>query len=140
MKSLSKLFESTSNEGLHLADYCQFKPRQDVDCSGGLIDFQNDDGSRRALERSVEFEEVFPTYDLSGNRVTPIHSHHRILACDTEFKKPDCAGDCTGCGKTLDTAKCKARQLKCKGSQNGFSFPFMSNPASLIGLFFWQGY
>jgi hypothetical protein len=85
---------------------------------------------------STEFEEVFPTYDSSGHRITPVHSHNRILTaeCTPTFAKPDCTGSCAGCSGKVATAKCKARQLGCKGVQVGFSFPFMSNPASLLGL------
>ena len=79
---------------------------------------------------------MFPTYDSSGHRITPVHSHNRILTagCTPTFEKPSCTGSCSGCSGKVATAKCKARQLGCKGVQAGFSFPFMSNPASVLGL------
>jgi hypothetical protein len=88
------------------------------------------------LEMSTEFEEVFPTYDSSGHRITPVHSHNRILTndCTPTFEKPSCRGSCAGCSGKVATAQCKARQLECKGSQEGYSFPFMSDPISLLGL------
>ena len=64
--------------------------------------FVNDDGSRRLLEKAHEMEEVFPTYDLSGNRVTTVNTHYRMLteSCSAEFAVPDCEGSCDGCSWT----------------------------------------
>jgi hypothetical protein len=74
------------------------------------------------LELAQELEEVFPTYDISGNRITPVMSHHRMLACATSFTGPDCDGSCDCSG--VEKAKCKARQLKCKAVNiEGLSFP-----------------
>ena len=89
------------------------------------------------MELAHELEEVFPTYDLSGQRITTVNSHYRRLAaaCTAKFAKPDCKGSCTACSGKIAKAKCKARQLKCKGAVKGLSFPFMSNLPSLIGLF-----
>lgn len=86
---------------------------------------------------ATEMEEVFPTHDLSGHRITTIHTHYRRLTsgCTTSFSAPDCAGSCSSCTKGAAKAKCKARQLKCKGSSiQGISFPFMADPASVLGL------
>lgn len=82
-------------------------------------------------------EEVFPSYDLSGHRITTVNTHYRRLSatCASKFEKPDCKGKCSGCSGKIATAKCKARMLKCKGSAIGLSFPFMSNLPSLVGLF-----
>lgn len=81
-------------------------------------------------------EETFVTYDMSGNLISPAH---RFLTanCTAIFSiVDDCAGRCTSCNGKLATAKCKARQLKCKGSSiQGLSFPFMSDPMKVIGLF-----
>ena len=90
-------------------------------------DFANDDGSRRLLELAEELEDVFPTHDLSGQRVTAVHSHYRMLTagCPTKFAKPKCEGSCTSCKGKVAKAKCKARKLKCKASSiKGISFPF----------------
>ena len=108
-----------------------------ADFSNFNRDFLDNDGSRRLLEIATEMEEVFPTYDLSGQRITTVHSHYRRLAaaCTPKFQKPDCKGSCKACSGKIATAKCKARQLKCKGATKGLSFPFMSNLPSLIGLF-----
>lgn len=96
-------------------------------------DFASDDGSRRMLELAQELEEVFPTYQ-SGQRVTPVHTHHRMLSCATTFKGPDCAGSCS-CSSKVDLAKCKARQLKCKAQNvQGLNFPILQNPSSALGL------
>lgn len=80
-------------------------------------DFATNDGSTRLLELAQEFENVFPTHDLSGQRVTAVHSHYRMLTagCPTTFVKPNCEGSCTSCSGKVAKAKCKARQLKCKG-------------------------
>ena len=71
---------------------------------------------------------VFPTFDLSGHRITTVHSHYRILAsgCTLIFSKPKCEGGCSSCNGKKAKAKCYARRLKCKGtSLTGISFPFM---------------
>ena len=92
-----------------------------------LSDFANDDGSRRLLELAQEMEEVFPSYDLAGQRITTVNSHYRRLAagCSPTFTPPDCEGLCVSCGGKVAESKCKARQLKCKGSSlEGLGFPF----------------
>lgn len=80
-------------------------------------DFINDDGSRRLLELAEEFENVFPSYDISGQRITSTHSHYRMLTtnCPSNFVKP-CNGSCNSCGSVKATALCKARKLRCKAS------------------------
>ena len=80
-------------------------------------DFVNDDGSRRLLELAQELEEVFPTHDLSGQRVTTVHSHYRMLTagCSSNFIPPTCSGSCTSCAGEVAQAKCKARKLRCQG-------------------------
>jgi hypothetical protein len=94
-------------------------------------DFATNDGTSRMLQLAQEMEEVFPTYDLSGHKVTPIHSHHRMLSCGTTFVAPDCIGSCSCTGK-VELSKCKARQLKCKGnSVQGLKFPFSKYIASI---------
>lgn len=90
------------------------------------------------LELAHEMEDVFPTYDLSGQRITAVHSHYRMLTtgCTTKFEGPDCEGSCTSCSGKVAKAKCKARKLKCKASSiEGISFPFMSDLSSILGLF-----
>ena len=90
-------------------------------------DFAYDDGSRRLLELAQEMEEVFPTYDLTGHRITTVHSHYRRLSigCSPTFTPPDCKGLCVACSGKVAESKCKARQLKCKGSSvEGLGFPF----------------
>lgn len=103
-------------------------------CVGGLTNFASNDGSQRLLEMAREMEVNFATYDVSGNPISPAH---RFLndGCTATFVKPDCRGACTSCS-TADRVKCRARQLKCKGSSvEGISFPFMSDPMKVIGLF-----
>jgi hypothetical protein len=105
---------------------------------GGAADFATNDGipeSNRYLEELYELDEIFPSYDAGGNRITP----HRILQssnCNTLFSGDNsCAGSCTCDNKTLK-AKCRARQLKCKAQNTeGLSFPFLEDPASAVGLF-----
>ena len=78
-------------------------------------------------------EDTFITYDASGHPVSP--AHRFFASCPTKFVGPDCSGSCGGCGGKLAKAKCKARQLSCKGgSVEGLSMPFMSDPMSCIGL------
>lgn len=104
-------------------------------CSGGLTNFASDDGSRQLLDMAREMEDTFVTYDASGNPISPAH---RFLTdgCTPTFRKPTCLGSCTSCSGTAAKVKCKARQLKCKAtSLEGLSFPFMSDPMKVIGLF-----
>ena len=80
-------------------------------------------------------EEAFPLYDSSGLRMTPSQPRF-LMNCGPLFDGDDC-GDrmsCSGCKGTLDKAKCKGRQARCFGSKKGVSFPFLSDPASLLGL------
>jgi hypothetical protein len=81
-------------------------------------------------------EETFVTYDAWGNPISP---EHRFLqgGCPLTFTKPDCVGNCTVAGCTgANKAKCKARQLVCKGgSIEGLKFPFLNDPMKVIGLF-----
>lgn len=82
-------------------------------------------------------EEVFPTYDLSGNRVTTVNTHYRMLTggCSAEFAPPDCEGSCDGCG-WAEKMMCKARSLKCKANREGITFPFLEDlSGSMLGLF-----
>ena len=137
MRTLAELFKESNDDGILMADTCVFKPNQARDCSGGAIDFATNDGSGRLLELAEEMESVFPSYDLSGEKITSIHTHYRLLtkSCPASFEGPDCTGDCT-CTDKIANAKCKARKLKCKGSSiEGLTFPFMSDPASVLGLF-----
>ena len=84
---------------------------------GPFSDFLQDDGSRRMMELAQELEDVFPSYDLSGQRITSIHSHYRMLTtnCPSKFEDP-CNGTCNSCGSIKATALCKARKLRCKAS------------------------
>ena len=141
LRTLAALFASADDDGILVADSCIFKPTEPFtplsSCEGGAVDFATNDGSSRLLEIATEMEEVFPTYDLSGHRITTVHTHYRRLSsgCAASFSAPDCAGSCSGCSGTAAKAKCKARQLKCKGSSiQGISFPFMADPASVLGL------
>ena len=142
LRTLAALFASADDDGILVADSCIFKPTEPFtplsSCEGGAVDFATNDGSSRLLEIATEMEEVFPTYDLSGHRITTVHTHYRRLSseCTASFSaSDDCAGSCSGCSGTAAKAKCKARQLKCKGSSiQGISFPFMADPASVLGL------
>lgn len=84
-----------------------------------------------------EMEETFVTYDASGNLISPAHRFLVDSCISVTFVAPDCIGNCTSCsGSSIERTKCKARQLKCKGSSiQGLSFPFMSDPMKVIGLF-----
>lgn len=132
MKELYNQFNN--DEGILLASSCTFKPGVGVNCEGGVTDFASDDGSRRLLEQARHLEnEVFPTYDLAGNRITPAH---RFLACTPTFSGPDCAGDCNTCSGS-EKPKCLARQLKCKAlNTEGLKFPFSKcNHSIFVCLF-----
>lgn len=137
---LSELFESLGDTIL-LAETCVFKLDTGMNCSGGLTKFKDDDGtrkSRRLIQMEQEMEEAFPLYDSSGLRMTPSQPRFLMNVCGPSFDDDDC-GDkmsCsgTGCTGTLDKAKCKGRQARCFGSKKGVSFPFLSDPASLLGL------
>lgn len=121
MKELYNQFNN--DEGILLASSCTFKPGVGVNCEGGVTDFASDDGSRRLLEQARHLEnEVFPTYDLAGNRITP--AHRFLASCPPTFSGPDCAGDCNTCSGS-EKPKCLARQLKCKAlNTEGLKFPF----------------
>ena len=131
---LSELFKSLGDTIL-LAETCVFKLDTGMDCSGGLTTFKDDDGTRRLIQMEQEMEEAFPLYDSSGLRMTPSQPRF-LMNCGPLFDGDDC-GDkmsCSGCTGTLDKAKCKGRQARCFGSKKGVSFPFLSDPASLLGL------
>ncbi len=103
-------------------------------CSGGLTGFALDDGSQRLLDMAQAMEETFVTYDMSGNPISP--AHRFLTDCPISFVKPDCLGSCNNCRDTKSKASCLGRKLKCKGSSiEGLSFPFMSDPIKVIGLF-----
>lgn len=85
------------------------------------------------MRKLEEIEQVFPTYDSAGNRVS---SHRFLQSTCTAVFDPDnaCVGSCDGCTSMLKP-KCKASEMKCKNSQSsGVSFPFLGDPASLIGV------
>ena len=99
-------------------------------CAGGLTDFPSNDGSQRLIEIHQEMEEAFPLYHSNGLPMSPAQTRFLSVKCmtATEFSKADGCGNgqsCSGCGDKLQTAKCKGRQLKCKGSGAGISFPFL---------------
>lgn len=135
MKTVADQF---SGGNIVLADNCTFNSAG-FECYGGAADFATDDGitqSNRYLEELHELDEIFPSYDAGGNRITP----HRILDnsnCNTQFLGDNnCAGSCTPCDSIALKAKCRARQLKCKAQNTeGLSIPFLEDPASAIGLF-----
>lgn len=133
IREFAKLFQEDDGEGLLLASTCLFTPENGAECSGGLVDFLDDDGSRRLIEMRQEMQETFVTYDASGLPVSPAH---RFLAdCTASFVGPDCEGSCTGCGSKANTAKCKGRELACKAKNvQGLRLPFLEDPASCIGL------
>eukprot|EP00956_Cyclotella_meneghiniana_P007633 scaffold10249_cov59-Cyclotella_meneghiniana.AAC.2 len=82
-------------------------------------------------------EEVFPTYDLSGHRITTTLTHHRMLTegCSIAFLKPDCEGSCSSCSGKKAKENCKRKKTSCKGSAlDGLSFPFLTDLASIVGL------
>lgn len=118
MRTLATLFAEANDDGILIADYCIYIPGKEKECVGGAFDFINDDGSRRLIEQAQELEAVFPTHDFSRQRITPVHSHYRILTagCTSKFSKPKCEGSCTSCSGKVATAKCKARKLACKAS------------------------
>ena len=132
LTDLAQQFENSDDDGLLLADYCEFKPGA-FNCNGGLTDFISNDGSRRLLEMHEEMEEVFPLYDLSGLPMSASQSRFLSTGCTANFSQDNkCAGSCSCSG--LAKAKCKARELRCKGTSAGISFPFMSDPASILSL------
>ena len=134
MKTFSETLNGFDADGILLADECMFIPNQKVKCSGGLSDFVFDDGSRRLLDMAQEMEETFVTYDAAGYPISPAH---RFLTgeCTAKFEKPECTGGCTGCQGKVAKAKCKGRQIACKGaSVEGLSIPFLSDPMSVLGL------
>lgn len=132
MQAVATTFANANEDGILLAASCEFKPGKDADCTGGVTDFLQEDGRRRLVELSREMEVVFQTYDASGNQISPAH---RFLSTNCPlFDGDDCSEscDCTGTAK----AKCLARQLRCKArNTEALSFPFMSDPASVLGLF-----
>ena len=134
-RALKKVMEQfTQGDTIQIAQTCTFVDK--MECTGGLTDFLQDDGRRTLLEKAQEMESVFSTFDSSGQPISPAH---RWLAedCTATFEGPDCAGGCTGCGTSSSAAKakCEARKLKCKGQNiEGLTFPFMNDPASLLGL------
>jgi hypothetical protein len=107
LKTLASIFASSDENGIVIADSCQFKPNQLL-CAGGAADFASDDGSSRMLHQAQSMEEIFPTYNLYGQGITPVNTHHRMLSCSTTFTGPDCNGSCS-CSDKTDLAKCKAR-------------------------------
>lgn len=120
---MAKLFEEADDDGILLAEQCIFKPGEEVQCIGG---------SSEVRRLAQEMDELFPTYDASGQRITPVH---RFLSdCTDDFSPPSCIGSCS-CGGGTKDAKCKARKLKCKaGSIKGLRFPFMDDPTKVVGL------
>jgi hypothetical protein len=118
LRTVATLFAEANDDGILIAESCTFVPGRDKECMGGAFDFLSNDGSNRLLEQALEMESVFPTYDLSGQRITALHSHYRILTagCTATFNKPSCQGGCDSCSGKIAKAKCKARQLKCKAS------------------------
>ena len=136
LTGLAKQFANSDDDGLLLADYCEFKRGKPFNCNGGLTDFISNDGSRRLLEMQEEMEEVFPLYDLSGLPMSASQSRFLSTDCTANFSQDnDCAGSCSCSGLgSLAKAKCKGRELRCKGTSAGISFPFMSDPASILGL------
>jgi hypothetical protein len=97
----------------------QFSPRfSPTGINITIRDFRHNDGSRRMLELAQEMEQVFPTYDNSGQRVTAVYTHYRRLnsGCESNFEKPECSGSCDSCSGKIAKAKCLARKYKCKGS------------------------
>ena len=87
-----------------------------------------DDAERFLEQLAKEMEEVFPTYDLSGHRITTTLTHHRMLTegCSIAFLKPDCEGSCSSCSGKKAKENCKRKKTSCKGSAlDGLSFPFL---------------
>lgn len=138
MSKLAELFSTADGDGILIAGDCYFKPGKVMTCTGGASDLLDFDGTRRMLELAQEMEEVFPTHDLSGERITAVHTHYRRLnaGCTTTFIKPNCDGTCLGCEDKTAETQCKVRQLQCKGeAATGVMFPFMTDPASALNLF-----
>lgn len=133
-RSAQSVSKQLTDETIVLAESCSFKA-SGVDCTGGVAGFKEDDGSEQAgryLEQLQEMDDVFPLHDAAGNRMTS--AHRFLMSCNAKFEKENnCDGQCS-CSGTAK-AKCIARKTKCKaGSIEGLSFPFLSDPASLIGL------
>jgi hypothetical protein len=103
-------------------------------CTGGVFALFS---SRRRLDEKVH--ELFGHQDAAGLSISLLDTmdEDRDLqtSCKTDaFAKPDCVGDCTGCGTTAK-AKCLARKTTCKaGSIKGLSLPFLSDLMSVVGL------
>jgi hypothetical protein len=139
MQKIAEIFSTADEDGIQIAGKCVFKikedPLQRMICSGGAVDlvkigmdiYNAASGNRQLMELAQEMEEVFPTYDLSGQRITPVHTHYRRLGllCSTVFIKPKCYGQCIGCPTKQIENECKVKSLQCKGeSAVGVLFPF----------------
>lgn len=92
-------------------------------------------GNRRILlEEMQSFDEVFPTYDSGGNRITP--ARFLVDTCNTRtFSGPQCTGSCADCSDKIQKAKCLARLTKCKAKNTvGLTFPFLENLAGNLAI------
>ena len=58
LRALAEVFATNDADGILLADHCIFKPGQNMTCTGGVVDFLLDDGSRRLMQSAQEMEEV----------------------------------------------------------------------------------
>lgn len=135
LKTVSNAFGGSG--GIVLAKKCVFRPSSGMSCTGGLTDFLNNDGRReirRRAELSREMEENFVTYDRGGLPISP--AHRFLPASCPEFDKEPCDGTCDCDGKKIAITKCEARKMRCKAqnSVKSLRFPFLDNPASLLGL------
>ncbi len=94
----------------------------------------DDSGTRRMLlEEMQSFDEVFPTYDSGGNRITP--ARFLVDTCTQTFSGPQCTGNCNGCSDKIQKAKCLARLTKCKAKNTvGLTFPFLENLAGNLAI------
>ena len=134
MKKMSDIFEGADENGMLLAESCQFKPGAGMICEGGVMDLLTNSGIGDTRRLAQEMEDTFVTYDAGGLPVSPTHRWLQGQNCD-DFEEAPCEGSCSGCSSKTKKAKCNARKLRCKGKNTeGLSFPFMNDPASVLGL------
>lgn len=127
-----------------LAETCFFKPGTGMNCCGGVLDKDCDEEENRRLVEIEEIQmldEVFPTYDTGGNRITPTRflANHCPTSSDEFTAENDCGGNnpCSNsnCATSSKRAKCFAYQTRCKAQNTeGLSFPFLEDMAGNLAL------
>ena len=131
--------QKLAGDDILLAESCIFRPGEDLDCTGGVSDGIGEAEANRNLAELQQLDDLFPTYDAGGNRITP--TRYLQSGCDTIFKEKsnNCGDDfssdpCKSCSGTKK-AKCLARKTRCKlDSINGLRFPFLEDLPSNLKL------